>query len=99
MDDVKGKRRRIHSASRRGGWGWEERQNVLKALQGVGDPATTFGIALLSVDVCYGDVVSSLLRCGSGLGSGSKFCHAFPFFQNNNNINICLKPQTHSMNV
>ena len=45
----------------------------------IGDPATTFGIALLSVNVCYGDVVSSLLRCGSGLGSGPKVWHAFPF--------------------
>lgn len=53
-----------------------------------GDPATTFGIALLSLDVCYGDVVSSLLRRGSGLGSGPTVWHAFPFSQNNNNINI-----------
>lgn len=36
------------------------------------DLATTFGIAFLSVNVFYGDVVSLLLRCGSGLGWGPK---------------------------
>jgi len=37
----------------------------------IGDLATTFSTALLSADVCYGDVVPPLLRCGSGLGSST----------------------------
>jgi len=33
MDDVKGYMRHIHSASCRGGWGWEEWRHVLKTPQ------------------------------------------------------------------
>lgn len=63
----------------------------------MGDSATTFGIALLSVDVCYGDVVSSLLWLWAGIWPKGLAC--ISIFQNNNNINICLKPQTHNMKV
>lgn len=67
----------IHSASCHGGWGWEEWRHVLKTSQWSGTqppPLALHCSAWTSATETW-----FLPCCGSGLGSGPKVWHAFPF--------------------